>query len=87
MGTLGAAEGGPALGHFLKKLLDFIDKDMLQFFEFERFLFDHGIPCGGKRSSQFLAGVSTRAPGGFRTWRGPEQEPAHRSGLLPKFNS
>jgi hypothetical protein len=33
-----------ALEHVPKKLLDFFDKDMLQLFEFERFLFDHVIP-------------------------------------------
>ncbi len=32
------------LEHVPKKLLDFFDKDMLQLFEFERFLFDHVIP-------------------------------------------
>jgi hypothetical protein len=32
----------------LKKLLDFIDSDMLQVFEFERFLFDHVIPRVGQ---------------------------------------
>ncbi len=30
--------GCPALEHIPKKLLDFFDKDMLQLFEFERFL-------------------------------------------------
>jgi hypothetical protein len=33
---------------FLKKLPGFFDKDMLQLFEFELFLFDHGIPGGGQ---------------------------------------
>jgi hypothetical protein len=28
----------------LKKLLDFFDKDILQLFEFKRFLIDHVIP-------------------------------------------
>ena len=33
-----------SLEHVPKKLLDFFDKDMLQLFESERFLFDHVIP-------------------------------------------
>jgi hypothetical protein len=33
-----------SLEHVPKKLLDFFDQDMLQLFEFERFLFDHVIP-------------------------------------------
>ena len=33
-----------ALEHVPKKLLGFFDEDMLQLFEFERFLFDHVIP-------------------------------------------
>jgi hypothetical protein len=32
------------LEHVPKKLHDFFDKDMLQLFEMERFLFDHLIP-------------------------------------------
>ena len=32
------------LEHVPKKLIDLFDKDMLQLFEFERFLFDHVIP-------------------------------------------
>jgi hypothetical protein len=32
------------------KLLDFLDFDMLQYFESERFIFDHAIPVVGKRS-------------------------------------
>ncbi len=32
------------LEHVPKKLLDFFDKDMLQLFEFELFLFDHVFP-------------------------------------------
>ena len=40
-----------ALEHVPKKLRDFFDKDMLQLFEIERFLFDHVIPRVGKRSS------------------------------------
>ena len=32
------------LEHVPKKLIDFFDKDMLQLFEFERFLFDYVIP-------------------------------------------
>jgi hypothetical protein len=35
---------GFSLEHVAKKLIDFFDKDMLQLFEFERFLFDHVIP-------------------------------------------
>jgi hypothetical protein len=38
------ANSGTLLEHVPKKLLDFFDKDMLQFFEFERFLIDHVIP-------------------------------------------
>jgi hypothetical protein len=37
-----------ALERVPKKLLDFFDQDMLQLFEFERFLFDHVIPRGGQ---------------------------------------
>jgi hypothetical protein len=33
------------LEHVPKKLLDFFDQDMLQLIDFERFLFDHMIPC------------------------------------------
>jgi hypothetical protein len=33
-------------------LLGFFDKDMLQLLEFERFLFDHGIPRGGQALKQ-----------------------------------
>ena len=40
----GDAGGAIALEHDPKKLLDFFDKDMLQLFESERFLFDHVIP-------------------------------------------
>jgi hypothetical protein len=32
------------LEHVPKKLIDFFDEDMLQLFEFERFLFDPMIP-------------------------------------------
>lgn len=32
------------LEHVPKKLIDFFDKDMLQHFDFEQFLFDHMIP-------------------------------------------
>jgi len=32
------------LEHVPNKLLDFFDQDMLQLFEFERFIFDHVIP-------------------------------------------
>ena len=44
---MGPDFGTSGLAHVLKKLIAFIDKDMLQLFEFERFLFDHVI---GKRS-------------------------------------
>ena len=35
--------GTSGFAHIPKRLLDF-DQDMLQLFEFERFLFDHVIP-------------------------------------------
>jgi hypothetical protein len=35
------APAGPPYEHVPKKLLAFFDSDMLQIFEFERFLFDH----------------------------------------------
>jgi hypothetical protein len=41
------------LEHVPKKLLAFFDKDMLQLFEFERFLFDHLIP-GDRESLQAI---------------------------------
>jgi len=39
-----SAFSGPALEHVLKKLLAFFDSDMLQFFEFARFLSAQMIP-------------------------------------------
>jgi hypothetical protein len=37
-----------SLAHVPKKLLDIFDSDMHQLFEYERFLFDLGIPRGGQ---------------------------------------
>ena len=36
----------------LKKVLEFFDSDILQLFEFARFLFDQGLHVIGKRSSR-----------------------------------
>ncbi len=57
----------PALEHVPKKLLDFFDKDMLQLFEFERFLFDHVIPVIGKRPNETTITFSMTASCG--EWR------------------
>ena len=43
--------GTSGLAHVPKKLIDFFDQDMLQLFEFERFLFDHIIPRAGEEIS------------------------------------
>jgi hypothetical protein len=40
----GSAPAFAALEPVPKKLIDFFGSDMLQLFEFERFLFDHVIP-------------------------------------------
>jgi hypothetical protein len=35
----------PSLGQVPKKLTDFFDENLLKYFDFERFLIDHMIPC------------------------------------------
>ncbi len=42
------SNAGRTLEYVPKKLRDFFDKDMLQLFESERFLFDHVIPRVGQ---------------------------------------
>jgi hypothetical protein len=45
--------------HVPNKLLDFLDQDMLQLIDIERFLFDHISHVIGKRSATHLRGPAS----------------------------
>jgi hypothetical protein len=54
------------VGHVPKKLTEFFDRCLLYLIDFERFLFDHMIPCMGHfLSRRFGAKATCYFPGAF----------------------